>query len=66
MFFLATAANMGSLMRIECPHCHDVQMRGRVGPTTRLSCRNCGKSFMTSQGYGRQMAPYRRRPKRRR
>ena len=45
MPFIFTGGSIGSLIRLECPFCGEVQARAREPEGTLYACRRCHKQF---------------------
>ncbi|MCA9631715.1 MAG: hypothetical protein KC766_28860 [Myxococcales bacterium] len=49
---------------LECPHCHEVQLRAKDAHRLKLVCRSCKRSFLLAEGrerYAKSQALKRRR-----
>jgi len=41
---------LGALLRLTCPHCHEVQARARKPRGSVYACRRCHKRFSREDG----------------
>ena len=41
---------LGGMIKLVCPHCHELQVRGRKPRRSVYACRKCRKRFTREQG----------------
>ncbi|MFO0571706.1 MAG: hypothetical protein U0263_39140 [Polyangiaceae bacterium] len=45
-----TGGALGALVKLRCPHCHELQVRARKPSGSRYACRKCHKRFDREAG----------------